>query len=370
MKVLFSCGGTGGHINPAIAIANTVKLGNKDAEILFVGTKNGMEQKLVTKAGYEIEFVKARGFKRKLSLSNIDAAIKAVTSVFAAKKIIKRFKPDVVIGTGGYASWAAVKAAAKLGVPTLIHEQNAFPGVTTKQLAKYADRICLSFDGTEKYFTPEQREKAVITGNPLKPEIENADRKKARQALGIGENEIYIVSFGGSLGAEKVNEFCFELIDSYIRNTAIRYYHATGSGGFEKYSAIAKEKGFDKLSNVKIEEYIYDMDKHLAAADLLICRAGAITLAELCVMGRPSILIPSPNVTDDHQYKNAKALADKEAAVVFRESELDGKKLTEEVKRLVNDGERLKRIGANAKAFGRPNAAKRICEMALELIKK
>lgn len=370
MKVLFSCGGTGGHINPAIAIANTFKIDSKDTEILFVGTKNGMEQKLVSKAGYDIEFVKARGFKRKLSLANVDAAIKAVTSVFAAKKIIKRFKPDVVIGTGGYASWAAVKAAAKLKVPTLIHEQNAFPGMTTRQLAKYADRICLSFEGTEKYFTPEQREKAVVTGNPLKPEIETADRAKARQSLGLSEGELYIVSFGGSLGAEKVNEFCFELMDTYVRNTGIRYYHATGSGGFEKYSAIAKEKGLDKLPNVKIEEYIYDMEKHLAAADLLICRAGAITLAELCVMGRASVLIPSPNVTDDHQYKNAKTLADREAAVVFRESELDGKKLTAEVKSLVNDRERLKRLGENAKAFGRPKAAKRICELALGLIKK
>lgn len=367
MRVLFSCGGTGGHINPAIAVANTIKLRDKDSQILFVGTKNGMEGKLVPKAGFEIKFVRARGFKRKLSLSNIDAAVKAVTSVYEAKRIIKRFKPDIVIGTGGYASWAAVKAAAKLGIPTLIHEQNAFPGVTTKRLARYADKICLSFESSAEHFRENEREKLFVTGNPLKPEIKSAERAAARKELGIGPDELYIISFGGSLGAEKINEYVFELLERYIKKTSIRFTHATGSGGFEKYAALAAEKGLDKASNIEIKEYIYDMDKRLAAADLVICRAGAITLAELCCLGKPSILIPSPNVTADHQYKNAAALAEKGAALVFRESDINGEVLTDTIRALANDRSRLRAIGESAAGFALPRAAEEIADLAEKL---
>lgn len=366
MKVLFSCGGTGGHINPAIAIADTLKQKIPDLQVLFVGAEKGMEGTLVPKAGYDIKFVKVRGFKRKLSLANIDAAIKAVTSVRAAKKIIKEFSPDVVVGTGGYASWAAVKAAAKLGIPTVIHEQNAYPGVTTRRLSHYASKVCISFEDSKKYFDKDVLPKMILTGNPVKPEINTTDRGLARKKLGLGD-EVYVVSFGGSLGAEKVNQYVFEMLQSFVKgNSSVRALHATGKGGKEKYGALAKETGLDKASNIEIKEYIYDMHLRLAAADIVICRAGAITIAENCCMGKACILIPSPNVTDDHQYKNAKVLADAGAALLLKESETDGKVLTEAVKTLVFDGAKRMAMAKAAKAMAKENAAETIANTVIK----
>ncbi len=370
MKILFSCGGTGGHINPAIAIADTIKQKHPDTEVLFVGAEKGMEGTLVPKSGYDIKFVKVRGFKRKLSLSNIDAAIKAVTSVMAAKKIIKKFAPDVVVGTGGYASWAAVKAAAKLGIPTVIHEQNAYPGVTTRRLSRYANRVCISFEDSKKHFDASVLPKIILTGNPVKPEINTTSREQSRKELGLGD-EVYVLSFGGSLGAEKVNEYMFEVLDSFVKNNpAVRAIHATGKGGKEKYGAIAKEKGLDKASNVEIKDYIYDMHRQLAAADIVICRAGAITIAENCCMGKASILIPSPNVTDNHQYKNAKLLADAGAALLLKESETDGKVLTDAVSTLVSDKAKREEMSQAAKAMAKASAAENIADIVLKEIKK
>lgn len=369
MKVLFSCGGTGGHINPAIAIADTIKQKDKSFKALFVGAENGMEGTLVPKAGYDIKFVKVRGFKRKLSLSNIDAAIKAVTSVHAAKKIIKSFKPDVVVGTGGYASWAAVKAAAKLGIPTVIHEQNAYPGVTTKRLSHYADKVCISFENSRKYFDAKVAQKLVLTGNPVKPEIITADRATARKELGL-TNETYIVSFGGSLGAENVNRFVFDMLTDFVKDTPnVRALHATGKGGNEKYGAVAASTGLNRAPNIEIREYIYDMHRQLAAADIVICRAGAITIAENCCMGKACILIPSPNVTDNHQYKNAAVLADAGAALLLKESETNGAVLTKAVKELVSDVSRRTAMEKAAKAMAMANAADTIAEIVIESVK-
>lgn len=370
MKVLFSCGGTGGHINPAIAIADTLKQRDKSTEIMFVGAERGMENSLVPKSGYDIKFVKVRGFKRKLSLSNVDAAIKAVTSVFAAKKIIKKFSPDVVVGTGGYASWAAVKAAAKLGIPTVIHEQNAFPGVTTRRLSGFASKVCISFEESKKYFDSASHGKMVLTGNPVKPEINLADRELARKELGLGD-EVYIVSFGGSLGAEKVNEYVFHMLQGYVKGNAhLRALHATGKGGNEKYGAIAASTGLNKAPNIEIREYIYDMHRQLAAADIVICRAGAITIAENCCMGKACILIPSPNVTDDHQYKNAKVLADAGAALLLKESETNGTVLIEAVKTLAEDKNKRIKMGSAAKAMAKPNATDIIADIVVKQANK
>lgn len=369
MKVLFSCGGTGGHINPAIAIADTLRKSDKDFQCLFVGAVGGMEGTLVPKCGYDIEFVKVRGFKRKLSLSNIDAAIKAVTSISAAKRIIKRFKPDVVVGTGGYASWAAVRAAAKLGIPTLIHEQNAYPGVTTRKLSKVATRVCLSFEESKKYFDAAVQSKAVLTGNPVRPEVIGASRESSRKELGLTD-ETYIVSFGGSLGAEKVNSFVFTILEDFVKgNPSLRAIHATGKGGSEKYGAIAAKSGLNSAKNIEIREYIYDMHRHLAAADLVICRAGAITIAENCCLGKASVLIPSPNVTDNHQYKNAKVLADAGAAVLLNEADTDGRVLTDTVKALVADKSGLEAMSKAARAMAKSNAADTIASYIKEMAK-
>lgn len=370
MRVLFSCGGTGGHINPAIAIANTLKQRVPDLEVLFVGAVGGMEGTLVPKSGYNIEFVKVRGFKRKLSLANIDAAIKAVTSVKAAKKIIKRFKPDVVVGTGGYASWAAVKAAASLGIPTLIHEQNAYPGVTTRKLSKHADRVCISFEESRRFFDSAVADKLVLTGNPLKPEVLSADRATSRKELGLTD-EVYILSFGGSLGAAKVNELMLHLLDAYVKeNQKVRALHATGKNGNEKCGAEAASRGLNKATNIEIREYIYDMHRQLAAADLVICRAGAITIAENCSMGKPSILIPSPNVTDNHQYKNAKVLADAGAALLFEESAVNGSILTDAVKDLVENSSKRDAMSAAAKRLAKNGAAQEIADMVIGMASK
>lgn len=349
MKMIFCGGGTSGHVNPALNIAATVKKRVPDAEIMFIGTKHGIESTLVPKSGYPIEFVEVEGFSRKLSLKNIKTAYHAITSVRAAKKIIKKFKPDCVVGTGGYVSWPTVKAAAKLGIPTLIHEQNAFPGVTTKMLSRYVDKICISFDGSEKFFDDKVKNKLVLTGNPTI--VDDMSREEARKILGISETEPYILSYGGSMGADKVNELVFSLIESYSAPENIRHAHAIGRVGFEKYDSIAKEKDFYSHKNLEISEYIYDMPIRQAAADVIICRAGAMTLSELAVRGRAAIFIPSPHVTEDHQYKNARLFADAGAAYVFRESEIDGKLLADTVKELVNNPNKRRRIEESIKKF-------------------
>lgn len=370
MRFVISGGGTGGHINPAIAIANKLKKHYPDAEFLFIGAPYGMEKKLVPKEGYNIEYVKVRGLSRKLSIKNVDALIKAVTSVQKAKKIIKKFAPDAVIGTGGYVSWSALKAASALGIPTLIHEQNAYPGVTTNMLSKYVDKVCISFEASRKYFNEKAKNKLVFTGNPIKTDKFSKTRQKAREELGIDENTPFILSCGGSLGAANVNEYVLEMMDVFSKHENVKHLHATGSIGWEKYSKLASEKGLDKCDNLKIVEYIYDMETQMAAADLVIGRAGAITLAELAFLGKPSLLIPSPNVTEDHQYKNAMVFHDANAAIVKRENEWNGQMLAKEAKALLDDKERLKSLGANVRRFASPDADELICKEIEKLLKK
>ncbi len=367
MKIILCGGGTSGHVNPALNIAATIKKRIPDVEIMFIGTKRGIESTLVPKSGYPIEFVEVSGFSRKLTVKNIKSAWHALTSVSEAKRIIKKFSPDIVIGTGGYVSWPTVKAASKLGIPTLIHEQNAFPGVTTKMLSKVADKVCISFAGSEKFFDEKYRTKLVLTGNPVL--VDGMTRAEARKRLGISEDEPYILSYGGSMGAEKVNELVFELMEKYSVPKNVRHTHAIGRVGFEKFDAIAKEKGFYDHPNLELSEYIYDMSVRQAAADVIICRAGAMTLSELAIRGRAAVLIPSPHVTEDHQYKNAKLLADAGAAVVYRESEIDGKLLASEVSDLLENPNKRLRIEDSVKSFGVIDSVDRIADYALELIK-
>ncbi len=367
MKVILCGGGTSGHVNPALNIAETLKKRFFDIEIMFIGTKRGIESSLVPKAGYKIDFVEVSGFSRSLSMKNIKAAWHAFTSVYEAKKIIKKFSPDLVIGTGGYVSWPTVKAASKLGIPTLIHEQNAFPGVTTKMLSKVVDRVCISFSGSEKFFDEAQREKLVLTGNPVI--VDGMSRKDARKKLNLSDNEPYILSYGGSMGAEKVNELVFSLIENLSIPKSIRHTHAIGRVGYEKFSKIAEEKGFTTHNNISINEYIYDMAVHQAAADVIICRAGAMTLSELAIRGRASVLIPSPNVTEDHQYKNARLLADAGAAIVYRETEVDGALLSNTVEDLLANPNKRARMEDSIKAFAMPDSVDLIVDNALSLLK-
>ncbi len=374
MRVLISGGGTGGHINPALAIADKIRQTHKDAVIEYVGTEKGLESKLVPKAGYKIHYIKVKGFKRKLTFENFDAAIKAFTSVAAAKKIIKEFKPDVVIGTGGYVSWPVLRAASKKSIPTLIHEQNAYPGVTTRMLSKYVDKVMISFEESKPYFECD-KSKLVLVGNPVSEKMLSANKEQSRKELGLLPDEPVILSAGGSLGARPLNENVYELIKNYSLPKNIRHFHATGNAGWETQSALYKELGFTEAQpetlvkgNVTVCKYIYNMDVLLSACDVEICRAGAMTLSELACLGKASVIIPSPYVTNNHQYKNAKVLCDKNAAVMIEEKDLTAEKLIKEVSGLVENENARKEMENNVRAFAITDTLDKIMKLVDEKV--
>lgn len=340
MRVLITGGGTGGHVNPALAIANTIKQNDPDAVIAYVGTKRGIENKLVPKAGYPMYYVDVKGIKRSLSPSNIKAAYLALTSPIKAKKIIREFKPDIVVGTGGYVSWPVVKAASQMGIPTALHESNAIAGVAVKMLQKSVDRIYLNFEKTGESLSCD-RAKLMKVGNPILGGFSSMTREEARKKLGIPYKYKYVIlSYAGSMGAEKVNDAVLCLMREFTaKHPEVYHIHATGSIELELCTSQFKEMGLDKCENIELCEYIYDMPVRMAAADITINRAGAMTISELAATGKCSIFIPSPNVAENHQYKNAKVLSDAGAAALFEEKELtDGAKpLIEEVEKLLSD---------------------------------
>lgn len=341
MRVLITGGGTGGHVNPALAIANTIKQNDPDAVIAYVGTKRGIENKLVPKAGYPMYYVDVKGIKRSLSPSNLKAAYLALTSPIKAKKIIREFKPDIVVGTGGYVSWPVVKAASQMGIPTALHESNAIAGVAVKMLQKSVDRIYLNFEKTGESLSCD-RAKLMKVGNPILGGFSSMTREEARKKLGIPDKYKYVIlSYAGSMGAEKVNDAVLCLMREFTaKHPEVYHIHATGSIELELCTSQFKEMGLDKCENIELCEYIYDMPVRMAAADITINRAGAMTISELAATGKCSIFIPSPNVAENHQYKNAKVLSDAGAAALFEEKELtDGAKpLVEEVEKLLSDG--------------------------------
>lgn len=341
MRVLITGGGTGGHVNPALAIANTIKQNDPDAVIAYVGTKRGIENKLVPKAGYPMYYVDVKGIKRSLSPSNIKAAYLALTSPIKAKKIIREFKPDIVVGTGGYVSWPVVKAASQMGIPTALHESNAIAGVAVKMLQKSVDRIYLNFEKTGESLSCD-RAKLMKVGNPILGGFSSMTREEARKKLGIPDKYKYVIlSYAGSMGAEKVNDAVLCLMREFTsKHPEVYHIHATGSIELELCTSQFKEMGLDKCENIELCEYIYDMPVRMAAADITINRAGAMTISELAATGKCSIFIPSPNVAENHQYKNAKVLSDAGAAALFEEKDLvDGAKpLVEEVEKLLSDG--------------------------------
>lgn len=370
MRLLLAGGGTAGHINPALAIAGYVKERQPDAEILYVGCIGGMEERLVPQAGYEFRGITVQGFRRKLTpkgiAENVVTVKKAITAGKDSKKIIEEFKPDIVIGTGGYVSGPVLRAAAKMGIPTLIHEQNAFPGITNKMLAKNATRVMLAMPAAEKHFKGKCR--FVNTGNPVRGEILTAEREAARAELGLDERPV-ILSFGGSLGARIINESLADIIARSAKDGKYQHIHAYGQYG-KWFPDLLREKGADpdKADNLDIREYINNMPTCLAAADVVIARAGAITLSEIQVKGKPSILIPSPNVAENHQYHNAMALVEKNAAVMIEEKDLTPEKLTEEIDKLASDPERLREYSENAKKMAVGDAAKRIYSVIIEVL--
>jgi len=366
MRVIMTGGGTGGHVNPAIAIANTIRDNQKDSEIIFVGTKRGIENKLVPKFGYEVRHVEIQGLKRSLSLSNIKTAYLTITSVFKAKKLVKEFKPDVVIGTGGYVCWPIVKAAADLGVPTVLHESNAIPGVAVKMLEKYVDIVYTNFEATVKRL--KHPEKAVRVGNPLISGFEQAVSQEEPVKKGY---EKLILSYGGSLGAMRINKEALELMKNFTsKHPEILHIHASGALGKESTFNTFNDMGLNDYPNLQLVEYIYDMPKKMAEADLVICRAGAMTLSELAMMRKAGVLIPSPNVTDNHQYKNAAELEKAGAAVVFEEKDLGEGVLSDSVEKLIFDEEKLDSMRKNVRSFAVENANKLIYDGICELVDK
>ena len=371
MRVLFTGGGTGGHVNPALAIADIIKSKCPDAEIAFIGTKRGIENRLVGKEGYKIYHIGAAGFNRKALLSpkNVAAAWYYVTSPIKVKKIIKTFKPDIVIGTGGYVCYAPLKAASELGIPTMVHESNAYPGLAVKMLQKSIDKILLNFAEGEKYIT--EKEKIAVVGNPTRSAFEDYDKNEARKELGIGDDKKYVLlSCGGSLGAPCINEAALEIMKKIdINHPEILHIHASGKYHFEEFSKRFAELGLDKYKNIEISEYIYDMPKKLAAADVVISRAGAMTVTEMAKMRKPCIMIPSAHVVDDHQYKNAKTLEDEGAVVLIKEDKDTSKLTCEALENLLKDGKKRDEMSKNIAKFAKNNVSELIWTEIEKLLK-
>jgi len=364
MRVLMTGGGTGGHVYPALAIAEIIKTNIPDAEIAFVGTKKGIENKLVPAEGYKLYHVEIQGISRSLSPKNIKTAYLILTSPRKAKEIIKEFRPDIVIGTGGYVCWPLLRAAADMGIPCMVHESNAYPGLAVRQLQKYVDVIMTSFEETAERL--DRKEKIVNVGNPLRVKYGAYDKASARKALGIDSDKFVILSFGGSLGAEALNKCMLSLMENFSSKTAdVVHCHACGS---RYYDAFKSEAEAAEGNNIRLSEYIYDMPLYMSAADVVVCRAGAMTLSELSVMGKAAVLIPSPNVTDNHQYKNAKVIADGGGAFLVEEGDEMEKDVQNAIERLYGDKTLCKNMGAAMYSFARPEAGKTIYSEIIRLI--
>lgn len=362
LKFLIAAGGTAGHINPGISIAKEIKKNNPDAIILFVGTERGFEKDLVQKAGFNIKFINVKGFKRKISFDTLLSVKELFQGMFQSRIIIKEFAPDIVIGTGGYVCGPVLMNASILKIPTIIHEQNAFPGMTNKILSKYVNKVLISFEESRKHF---KSNNLLFTGNPVSDEIRYADRKSSRIKLGIKDNEKMILCYGGSNGAQKINNSIIEYIKKGIgRDKKIIF----GTGKLN-YEAVLKELESANLANVEVLSYIYNMHEVMAASDVVICRSGAITLSEITCIGIPSILIPSPNVTNNHQEYNARALEKENAAKVILESELQKMDFKEYIEILLNDEKQLTAMAKNSKKIGNRDSNLKIYLEIMELLK-
>ena len=360
LKFIVSGGGTGGHIYPAIAIANELKSRFPDAEFLFVGAKDKMEMQKVPQAGYAINGLWISGLQRKLTLDNSLFPIKLLSSLLKSRTIIKNFKPDVVIGTGGFASGPLLQMANSLDIPTVIQEQNSYPGITNKLLSKKANKICVAYENLERFFP---KEKIVFTGNPVRQDILDLESKR-REALSyfnLDENKKTVLILGGSLGARRINQLIANEID-FLRNNNLQIIWQCGN------LYIADYKHFSEVENVQVVSFIDRMDLIYAAADFVISRAGASSVSELCLVGKPTIFIPSPNVAEDHQTKNANAIVEKNGALLLKESELD-EKFESVFNKLIHDENLQNSLRQNMKKLAMPNATKDIVEEIIKLIK-
>ena len=360
LKFILSGGGTGGHIYPAIAIANELKSRFPDAEILFVGAKDKMEMQKVPQSGYKIEGLWIAGLQRKLTLQNIMFPIKLMNSLWESRKIIRKFQPDVVIGTGGFASGPLLQAANSFAIPTVIQEQNSYPGITNKLLSKKANKICVAYENLERFFPAE---KIVFTGNPVRQDLLDVENKRQEgiSYFKLDANKKTVLILGGSLGARRVNQLIAKELD-FLLASGVQVFWQCGKLYFDEY------QHFDAKENVQVTDFIDRMDLVYAASDFVISRAGASSVSELCLVGKPTIFIPSPNVAEDHQTKNAKAIVDKNGAILLRESELD-ENFESVFSDLISNENLQSKLSENMKKLAKPNATKDIVEEITKLIK-
>lgn len=353
MKVILSGGGTGGHVYPAIAIANKIKEKNPDAEILFVGTKEGIESEIVPKYGYNIEFIKVKGFKRKIDFENVKRVMMFLKSLSSSKKIIKKFKPDLVIGTGGYVSGSVVLQASRMGIKSCIHEQNSFPGITNKMLSKNVDFVMTSFEDSHKRFPEAAFKKLFLTGNPVRDEILNADRKTSRKKLGIPEGKKMLLVAGGSGGSEEINDALALALPKMLEKD-LAFTISTGKTYYEKFMKQYREINFNEYQ--KVVPYLDAMADNLVASDLVIGSAGAISMAEMTAVGIPAIIVPKAYTAENHQEYNAKSLESAGGGVCITEKELSPENLESTIFALLCDEDKLKKMSESSKKFGKRDA--------------
>ena len=377
MKFLFATGGTAGHINPALAVASYIRDNYKDAEIMFIGTADHMESRLVPNAGFAFKTIEINGFKRSFSpkaiVANVKTVFKLVKSEQESKKIIRDFAPDVVIGFGGYVSGPVLQEAAKLHIPCCIHEQNAYPGITNKQLAKQVDRVMLTVEDAAKHL--DCKNEPTVTGLPVRGELLNKSKKSAREELSVPDGKYLVLSFGGSLGAAPLNDSMFDILLRHADDGSVYHIHSVGTNGAEYLDKFV-EKGFERVSDtvvrkgtVEVRKYIDNMDVCMAAADLVVGRAGASSLSEIEAMGKASILIPSPYVAENHQFHNAMALVNRNAARIIEEKDLTAESLSNMIDSLLSSQEQLFETEKNAKSMAVLDSRERIADIIISLAK-
>ncbi len=364
MRVVYAGGGTGGHINPAISIADYIKAKDETAQALFIGTKRGLETKLVPKAGYDIEYIDIQGIDRRNLLKNIKVIAKLIKSRKRCVQILKEFKPDVVVCTGGYVSGPVAIAASKLKIPSIIHEQNVYPGLTVKGAEKYVNYVATSFEETKNHMS--KPEKCAFTGNPVRMEILNANKDMARERLGI-KDKPFVLVFGGSLGAKKINDTMIEVVKKASEDKSFSLLFGTGERNYKEVMDKLGEEKVKLPDDIKVVPYIDNMADVMAACDLVISRAGAITVSEIAAMEKASILIPSPNVVRNHQEQNAREFERNNGARLILESELSGDILYNKIAEMIKNPEELDEIGKNAGKLGKRDALEKIYELILKI---
>jgi UDP-N-acetylglucosamine--N-acetylmuramyl-(pentapeptide) pyrophosphoryl-undecaprenol N-acetylglucosamine transferase len=360
-------GGTGGHIYPAITIAKTIAAMAPNCQLLFIGTSQGLEADVVPREGFDLITIDARGFERRLSLGTVRTVLATLADLVQSLRIIRRFRPDIVIGTGGYTCGPVLLAARILGLPTLIQEQNVIPGVTNRILARFAGCVAVGYEEAAAYFG--RQAKVVVTGNPIRPEVVTAERTAGIAALGLDAGRLTLLTVGGSRGARSINNAMLAVHRHFAGRDDIQLLHVTGQNEYNNIIDGLAQAGIDisRIGNISIRPYMYDMPLALAAADIAVSRAGALGLAELTARGIPAILVPYPYAAENHQEYNARVLERRGAAVVIRDADLTGQVLVEAVEDLIRRRDRLATMATASKSLGRPAAAAAIASLAIEL---